>query len=182
MLRFRLLVQRVAAWSGSQLQPPRLEGNLPILAGEWTIWLPNEFAVVGADANDGRLNWRQRLFGPLGRPIDNQPFDPRRGNSWSRLLTGWADEGPAAGSTRKDLRCASSRNARAKVVRHYWTGTRPQQVQSQPLSRAGWRAYRRMFVAGLPEPIAIAHPSATAAWAVAIFLLCLAGGDFATSP
>ena len=165
--------------SGSELQPPRLESNLPILAGDWAVWLPTEFVVVGGDAMDGGMNWRQRLFGPLGRPNNNHPFDPRNASSWSKLLTGWAEEGPAAGSTPEVNGGAPVRDNATVATGGAapLDGIAAASGASPTAKRAGWRAYRRLFVAGWPEPIIVAHPSATMAWSVAIFLLCLAGGS-----
>ena len=163
---------------GSRLQPPQLADNIPILAGEWTIWLPTEFVALGTDAaaSDGGENWRQRLFGPLGRPTGARPFDPFEGGSWSRLVTGWADETPLAESVHGEASSESGRED-ASVVADVEEASR--EVAPPTSEHEGWRAYRQMFVAGVPEPIVIAHPPATTAWSVAIFLICLVGGGLA---
>src|SRR5262249_54574688 len=53
-----------------KLAPPIALGELPYLDGDWTIWLPGEFAVSGSSVWSAtqNFNWRQRLFGLLGRP------------------------------------------------------------------------------------------------------------------
>lgn len=164
--------------SGCRLAVPCLESDLPILASEWKVWLPTEFVVVGADAAPDATNWRKRLFGPLGRPMNEPPFDPKDAASWSKLLTGWAEEGPAAGSTRgDDIGTPASEEAIIETGEPAPSGVEAvTRDTSRTMERSGWRSYRRRFVAGLPEPIVVAHPPATTAWSVAIFLVCLAGG------
>ncbi|MEX0643168.1 MAG: hypothetical protein WD468_10735 [Pirellulales bacterium] len=172
---------------GSRLLPPHLTSGIPILAGEWNIWLPTEFVAVGMGAAgaDAPANWRQRLFGPLGRPAGAWPFDLSSGGAWWQLLTGWADEVPLADATRGEVSRGASREEVSVVadVREGAEGAQSRidavSLPGTPLSRdhAGWRAYRRLFVAGVPEPIVIGHPPSTTAWSVAIFLLCVAGGE-----
>jgi hypothetical protein len=56
--------------AGAVLEPP-LQSDVPILAGSWTVWLPNPFDVNGAVDSPFReqFNVRERLFGLLGRPL-----------------------------------------------------------------------------------------------------------------
>lgn len=150
---------------GSRLLPPVIESEMSILSGEWTVWLPTEFVALGmgADETDGGENWRQRLFGPLGRPAGARLFDPLQGGTWP---------GREDASAVADVQQLVERTAP------------PLEAVSAPgggpaFEHSGWRAYRRMFVAGVPAPIVIAQPPATTAWSIAVFLLCLVGGGFA---
>src|SRR5205823_351190 len=66
--------------AGSELAAPLLLSGLPYLSGDWQIWLPEEYTATGAGISNGapQLNWRQRLFGFLGRPSGTHPFNPLR--------------------------------------------------------------------------------------------------------
>lgn len=167
---------------GSRLEPPHLAGDLPVLSGEWKIWLPAEYIALETNAvgGDGGANWRERLFGPIGRPAGQLPFNPFHADVWSGLLTGWAEETPLRDPTSDKLSNSTQRqgaSAEAEVAGKIGLGGG---LRSSELSteRDGWRAYRRIFVAGLPEPIVIAHPPATIAWTASIFLLALLGGSW----
>jgi hypothetical protein len=68
--------------AGCRLSPPLLTTNATLLAGQWNVRLPEEFSISMA----GSTNWRQRLFGPLGRPDGVRPFQLFRPSDWARLL------------------------------------------------------------------------------------------------
>ncbi len=73
----------------STVAAPLLEGGVPVLAGEWTAWLPEEFTVKNASqAVFGNFNWRERLFGPLARPKPSPPFRPLQAADWAHLVDG----------------------------------------------------------------------------------------------
>jgi len=71
---------------GSRLAPPLVLTDVPLLAGEWNIWLPEEYAIAKSDAP----NWRERLFGPLGRPDGARTFQPLRASHWMSILNSFA--------------------------------------------------------------------------------------------
>ena len=75
--------------AGQQLPSPLPAGPLTILRGEWTIWLPQEFAMIGDAVSpvNGEFEWRDRLFGPLARQRTGRPFNPLDGRDWNTL---WA--------------------------------------------------------------------------------------------
>ncbi len=145
--RYPLLV------GGDQLPSPLPTGPLTILDGQWSISLPHGFAVI--DATDGstttRLDWRQRLFGPLARLQSNRRFNPLNGQAWNLL---WAD-----------LSRAVTTPAQAQT----------NSTNSEPPLPTGWDSFRVDFVAGPPAAITLAHRPATAAVALAIFLVCAFG-------
>src|SRR5262249_54335589 len=158
-----------------QLKPPKLEVDFPILAGEWTIWLPNEFVALGNDTlrTDGSDGWRQRLFGPLGRPSLAQPFDPFASATWSKLITSWVDEKPNSESpttVRMNAEGVEGTDTNTKAV--------PVLANLRLADHVGWRAYRSAFVSAAPEPAVVVRPPAIATWSIALFLLCAVGGSW----
>jgi hypothetical protein len=133
--------------SGTELLPPLLKTEVPLLAGDWTIWLPTEFAAVAREwaPNDSGLDLRQRLFGPLGRPGGLPVFDPFRRHTWSRLAIRGANS-----ETPLDNQSAAGLD--------------------------GWRAHRFSFLAKQPAGVIAARPAATMTWAIAILVLSAAAG------
>jgi hypothetical protein len=73
-----------------QLQPALPEADVPVLARQWTAWLPPGYEALEpeprrqAHAAPGST-WAQRLFGPLGRSDQRPPFDPLDLGSWSAV-------------------------------------------------------------------------------------------------
>lgn len=82
---------------GGMVNPPRLDTKTPLLTGEWIIHLPDEFSIVTAD----RSTWRERIFGPLGRPVGARPFRPFQAGDWANVLNG-IFSGPAAAEQELD--------------------------------------------------------------------------------
>jgi hypothetical protein len=132
--------------AGGRLQPPLVHDALPILAGRWTVWLPEEFAIADAPllSAGGDLNWRERFFGPFGRPLKDAPFHPLRPRDWNRFLSR--------------------------------LGSAPIERSDADSEHAGWTAYRSTFIGNGPQAVAIAHPPAMMGWATMVFLLCLIAG------
>ncbi len=143
--------EQAALSAGSELVPPLIRNDVPVLAGEWTIWLPDEFSTAGANPTSGEngIHWRERLFGPLARPEGARPFHPLRAADWHRLAGN-------AGSWLEPAEAGTSAIAHTTLP--------------------GWQAHRAKFIAEHPAPVVVAHPPATTAWSVAAFLLSLAGG------
>lgn len=61
--------------------------DIPVLARDWTLWVPSDYELLDGEAAGGsmQLTWPQRLFGPLGRPAEEAPFDPVSAKDWQRL-------------------------------------------------------------------------------------------------
>jgi hypothetical protein len=139
--------------AGRELSPPLVLGDLPFLAGDWNVWLPEEYAAsgTGLSATTSEFNWRERLFGVLGRPAGSRPFNPFRLVDGATLINGLA-EGNMAGSP---------------------TANPPNSI---PSPTAGWRRYHEPFIAGGPAPIVVTHPPAITAWSVALLLTCFLSG------
>ena len=69
--------------------PPWPEIDVPVLARHWTVWLPPTYVAHHPDLRWQQpwtpfVGWTQRLFGPLGRPPDQGPFDPSVIGDWPR--------------------------------------------------------------------------------------------------
>ncbi|MEX0613046.1 MAG: hypothetical protein WD229_13075, partial [Pirellulales bacterium] len=138
--------QQAPLKAGSELQPPLVHSEIPILGGQWTIWLPEDFSTVGmrGSAEGGSFNWRERLFGPLGRPVSQAPFHPLRPSDWARLLSPLGSAAIGASEAGSAL--------------------------------LGWSSYRTNFLAERPSAVTVAHPPAMTAWAIGLFLICLVSG------
>ncbi len=73
------------------LEPPLPLADVPTLTQHWTAWLPPGYDSLDPHlrpraSGSGRKPWTQRLFGPLGRPADGQPFDPLSAADWSGMV------------------------------------------------------------------------------------------------
>ena len=165
-LRLQFGTRQAALSTGAELRPPILE-NLSLLSGEWTVWLPAEFEATSSNLwqADEQVNWRRRLFGPLGRPGTGTPFDP------FHIASG--DFAPIAVDP-TEAQAATSPASIMNVTESF-----------PPVSPAlsgsygvlpGWRIYRTTFVANVPKPFEIANRALLAALAVALFLLCFVAG------
>ncbi|MBN1909093.1 MAG: hypothetical protein JW818_05085, partial [Pirellulales bacterium] len=60
-----------------RVEHPSAEPDVPVLASDWTVWLPPGYEPVGGGYSDpgGRTpqwTWTQRLFGPLGRSAQQE--------------------------------------------------------------------------------------------------------------
>ncbi len=165
--------------AGSSIRPPIIESGVPLLAGEWKIWLPEGFtAETDTRRDNGSFGWRQRLFGPLARAKDAPPFHPLRPADSAHLINGLVDwETPTPPP-------AAPKDAAPRVSFDSESLTTPSAAGSSTtsvstsksnllsgLSLPGWQSFRETFVAnGAPEPVVVLHPPATAAWSVAILL------------
>jgi hypothetical protein len=61
------------------LSPPLPDVSLPVLATDWTAWLPRGYDFHPEDIQSPRTagwTWSGRLFGPLGRAAGAARFDP----------------------------------------------------------------------------------------------------------
>ncbi len=71
----------------SRLQPPFPKLDIPVMARQWTIWLPPGYAVAEADGaytTDSLtpMTWSQRLFGAFGRGAGQKLFNPFAASDW----------------------------------------------------------------------------------------------------
>lgn len=136
--------------AGRKLDPPPLLEGVPILAGEWKVWLPEEFsAICSSDSSEEANNsWRTRLFGPLGRPRAQSPFNPFRIADWLTLVSP-----TAAGQTAQGAQQGSSSTMLLPDL-------------------AGWRSYQCRFIDEQPTTIIILHSPLISSWALAVFMGC----------
>ncbi len=69
------------------VEPALPNCSFPVHLSRWTLWTPEQFVpddlVTGYSAR--RLPWRQRLFGPLARPVGQEAFHPLRAGDWPQL-------------------------------------------------------------------------------------------------
>ncbi len=182
--------------TAAKLTPPVLQNGIPVLAGEWTARLPEEFAADGADRIDsGEFRWQQRLFGPLARSNRTPPFHPLRPADWARLINGFLDWNNAE-SPVPPLTGADDRNPQTaaptlftplpgmtsvNVFSAAWavSSSAPSPGESSS-TLPGWHSVRQSFVAdGAPNAIVVSRPAAVASWAVAgLFASFLLGRRF----
>ncbi len=64
--------------------------DVPVLSQQWTIWLPPGYAgLLDEDQRQATrfdsLSWPQRMFGPLGRPVNQSALDPFDLEDWAGL-------------------------------------------------------------------------------------------------
>lgn len=90
----RFVEVRVAfATRGAALRPigpvrhPELGVDMPVLAKTWTVWLPPGFKVSRETTeyparSARRLSLTERLLGPLGRGLGENPWDPLPLENW----------------------------------------------------------------------------------------------------
>lgn len=71
----------------NSLQSPLPNLDIPVLERTWTVWLPTGYAIVDSNPRwrtqaAAGLNWRERLFGSLGRKSGEHGFSllPRGGD------------------------------------------------------------------------------------------------------
>jgi hypothetical protein len=162
-----------ALTNGSVLQPPLPGVDLPILTGEWIVTLPEGFQVLGDGTANlrGELNWRTRLFGPLGRPSGELPFG----------FTGWRPISQAGEIATGTVQPPSSQpdaslggNLAGSIVNAEDTRRRRTDELVQPLE--GWKSFRVPFVAKAPAPLVVVRPATTTIWALSLFLIGMVGG------
>jgi hypothetical protein len=68
-------------------QPPFPKLDIPVMARQWSVWLPPGFQIL---KTDGRFSagsamaptWTQRLFGVLGRDASTNVFNPLVAEAW----------------------------------------------------------------------------------------------------
>jgi len=61
--------------------------SFPVHLSRWTLWTPEQYVpddlITGYSTR--RVPWRQRLFGPLARPVGQEVFQPLRASAWPQL-------------------------------------------------------------------------------------------------
>ena len=73
------------------IEAPLPSVDAPILSQRWTIWLPPGYEGLLEDGQrqatrSDLLSWPQRMFGPLGRPANQDPLDPFDLEDWAGLI------------------------------------------------------------------------------------------------
>jgi hypothetical protein len=164
--------------SGSQLQPPLLDLQVPLLAGDWTIWLPAEFSAIDTRSTPlaSALHVRQRLFGPLGRPSRAPVYDPFGGDE---LRTMESRASIANGLASDDLGVEPATWFQEFIPPILGAEARNHTVAPDGqirVSLAGWRARRFSFVSDRPAAVTVTRPAEMLTWSIAAFLTCAATG------
>ncbi|HEX5472399.1 MAG TPA: hypothetical protein VFW73_10955, partial [Lacipirellulaceae bacterium] len=157
--------------TGGELSAPLVLSQVPFLIGDWTIWMPKEYSASGQNgaAVDSKFNWRQRVFGLLGRPADVRPFNPLRLAEGATWISG-AAEGKVIAS-QPDTTTAQTNTSQSEPNKSLATS---ELAAAQPT--IGWREYHESFMAGGPAPLVVTHTPATATWSVVLFVACYLGG------
>jgi hypothetical protein len=88
------------------LEPLLPQSDLPVFAQDWTVWLPPGYAATDIDpswrpSTVASLDWRQRLFGALGRPAGWRVWNPLDLDRW--LTIGGERSGRADTLQKADL-------------------------------------------------------------------------------
>lgn len=175
-------------WALRTLVPPIATNEYPILSGQWTAWLPEDYSVANRVANASRsLNWRQRIFGFLA--AENNPrFNPLRSADWASLFDS-EENGPVFKTELPKL--VPSAAAASQVIAPIVTMPLPGMTATSllPLAAAagsntleqaptlnipqlvGWKPVQQRFVAeGAPAAIVAYRPATINSWAVACLL------------
>lgn len=175
--------------NGQKLRSPLPDGDLTLLNGSWTIWLPSEYSAIGAGVSPslGRFEWRSRLFGPLARPRSESPFHPFQAEDWvfpsavsdalpvRTVATPQLVRESRSLVTQASLRAellpeeVGSHTERATIIDDRMTAGRGA-VSDNGLPPIGWHAYYQRHFVEPPQEIRIVHPPSIAAWAFSAFL------------
>ncbi len=140
----------------SRLDPPLPTLEVPVLARQWTVWIPPGYLPGDPDPRwqtprDEPPSWSQRLLGPLGQPAGHRPFDPARMSDWTGLVDSRYPALAAAKATelverigRYAALCTSSGKARGAGVPPAQRAVPPAQAAgtAAPQERAGdWGSF-----------------------------------------
>lgn len=155
---------------GSIVRPP-LFNDIRVVTGEWTIWLPHEYALMGDDMAPLGTEFSplRRLLGPL------VPDQQSSSAAWIEIV-----EGSGAEADADRLAHAGDSEASTTEEPFKWMpgkGERPASGSAHAPQLHGWRAYRTQLVSNGAPTLTIVQPAATGAWGIAAFLLCVAVGQ-----
>jgi hypothetical protein len=157
---------------GSVINPPLNAKNSPIISGNWTVWLPNDFHVATeSDPAIKSFDWGRRLFGPLARNSEAAPFNPLRAGDWARAVNRFTDWRTNV-ATPMPLNFSGAQASDAAYRGKLPLLANVNEPDDTAAQFPGWHAYREHFVAELaPIPLTIEHRSAMTAWSV-VTLFC----------
>lgn len=143
----------------AELESPLPVTPMPVDGGYWSIWLPEDYRAVGEGLSHSNeaFSWRQRLFGPLGRPDGTRPFDLLRGFDWQTWLFDTAAEATAEASESQQPRELDGK-------------------ELTPPNRPGWHVYHQTFMAGPPSAVELTQPALATAWSLVILLFAFVVG------
>lgn len=86
-LALQYVTRGPALGRATKIQPALPQCSFPIRLSRWTLWTPEQFVpddlITGYSAR--RVPWRERLFGPLARAVDQEAFLPWRAADWPQL-------------------------------------------------------------------------------------------------
>ena len=151
---------------------PRVD--LPVVAGQWTLWVPPGYEAPGAPESQARWHrsWSQRLFGPLGRPRRSHVFNPFRADDWTGLGR-WAMfdherqlSDPLARESAHDAPLRES-----DLPSLPWKSTGPIVADT-----TGWSVYRTRDMTAVPGTIRVVRVRVVRMLSVLVFLLTTALG------
>ncbi len=155
------------------VEPPHLHSDVPALAIEWNVWLPEGFAV--ADDGNHVFRWQERLFGPLFRANVSSSFNPLHLFDW------WITEDPSAANPRKlvadDIsgnrasgESATDVTSTAQVTRASDRSALPSQYESV-FSQPGWHMRHQSFSADdAPIPLFVSHANTINSWGIGLLV------------
>ena len=135
------------------IDPSLPAADVPVLSQDWIVWLPPGYAVAdrqGAAPFDRnlRLTWSQRLFGPLGRPANQEAV--RLGDS----------------SRRSEQLSVATQSAPDRLSEPAAPWTLPSHIGDDPLDTLGWTVHPIRIPRGAPVRLLVVHEDSfqTLAW------------------
>lgn len=144
--------------NGCQLVPPVPQGKCVVLAGEWSVRLPEGYCPQDA-ASEQQATYRERLFGSFARR-DGHLFNPLSPRDWNLLwasATGWFTSSAQAASV----------------------GESP--GDRRPVTN-GSKTYRFSLGAARPAMVSVSHDQVTTAVGISLFIACAVGSQLARVP
>lgn len=110
------------------LRPPVMRPDVPVLSGQWVIWVPPAWNGVGSPGGSAGAPvesqaWARRLLGPLGRPSNEMPFDPFSTADWERLVGSFRSDDETttvAGAALASLAKVAQKQAAEAEARPTW--------------------------------------------------------------
>ncbi|MEX0938068.1 MAG: hypothetical protein WDZ59_09425 [Pirellulales bacterium] len=137
---------------------PRIPSiDLPIVASDWTLWLPPGYVATDSIAArpDQRMSWSQRLFGPLGRLPADAEQAPAVADSDVSMATAMPFGDVTSGAHPEQLARAVSP----------WAANWPAAPDV-----TGWQIYRVENAAGEPAGVRVVREQAVSMLSLVLFL------------
>lgn len=178
--------RRLAVYS--TIAPPVAQEPYPILASEWSIWLPQDLAATGDSGSESLFNWRQRIFGFLAPEGHPQSLEISKLMSWTGLIGRAVERGDDGNRVREEANremsgipfagalvsipvpgAAPVNLIPASIITLQDTTPATTTADSELL---GWHPVVRRFVGSGPQGmVAIGRPATIRSWAIACLLI-----------